>query len=164
VGCSGVALEKAAIDADLFTAVQTELLAQQHEVLVARLQRCAVVLAEIGDGFVARVQTLDQPHHFQVAYCLAFQTPAGMEPIEVAVKIQFQQCARREGRLPRLTAGTGVLEAESLQVQRLDVGVNGPDRVAFGHVFVKARRQEHQLVAALAGFVAACHRFFLSKG
>jgi hypothetical protein len=51
-----------------------------------------------------------------------------------------------------------------LQVQRLDVGVDGPDWVAFGHVFVNARRQEHHLVAALAHFVAARHRFFLSKG
>lgn len=53
-----------------------------------------------------------------------------------------------------------MLEAEGLQLQGLDVGINSPDRVTSGHLFVNARRQEHRLVAALAGFILARHYFF----
>lgn len=150
-----VALEKAAVDGDLLATVEADLLAQQDEVLVSRLQCRAVVLAEVGEGLVAWPQTLGQPDHFQVAYRLTLQPTAGMDAVQVAVKVQLQQCARRKRLLPRMAARSCVLEAQGVEAQGLDIGVDGPDGVAPGNVFVNAGRQEHRLLAAKVDFVWA---------
>ena len=53
----------------------------------------AVILAEIGDGFVIGREPSRQPHHFQVAASFALQPTAALNPVEIAVNVKFEQHA-----------------------------------------------------------------------
>ena len=75
----------------------------------------AIVLAEIGDGFVIRSEPSRQPHHFQIAASLTLQPPARLDPVEIAVDVELEhrrRMIRRAGRsLPdrrHQTRGRGV--------------------------------------------------------
>jgi hypothetical protein len=41
--------------------------------------RWAIVLAEVGDGFVIRREPFGQPHHLEIAASLALQPPARLD-------------------------------------------------------------------------------------
>ena len=65
--------EFGAVNGHQFGAEQIEPARQEVEVLAQRLERLAVVLAEVGNRFEVRLQPARQPDEFQVATALAFQ-------------------------------------------------------------------------------------------
>ena len=48
-----------------------------------------IVLAKVGDGLVARLQSADQPHHFQVATGFTLDHTAAAHAHQVAVKVKL---------------------------------------------------------------------------
>ena len=58
-------LELAAVDGNAGLRQQAHLAAQLDELRANLLDRCAAVLAEVGDGFVIRREPSGQPHHLK---------------------------------------------------------------------------------------------------
>lgn len=73
---------------------QVELATQHHERAEHRLERGAVVAAEVGDGLEVGPQPAQQPDHLQIARRLGFQATALPHPVEVTVQVQLQHVAR----------------------------------------------------------------------
>ena len=65
---------------------------QFNEFTANLTDRCAEILTEIGDGLMIRHKALSQPHQFHVALGLSLKTTAGLNPVEVAVNVELQQC------------------------------------------------------------------------
>jgi len=57
-------------------------------------ERLAIVLAEVGDHLVVRLQLTDQPDHFNIVAGFPFEAPARCDPIGVAVDVEFEQRGR----------------------------------------------------------------------
>jgi len=83
-------LEFAAVDRHAGLREQPHLAAQFDKAGTHFAQRLAVVLAEVGDGFVIRGEAPQQPHHLDVAASLSLEPPTRLHPVEIAVDIQFQ--------------------------------------------------------------------------
>src|SRR5262249_12758311 len=65
--------------------------AQLHEPRTNLLDGATVVLAEVRNGLVVRSQPTKQPHHLDVAPRLAFQSPARLHTVEVAIDVELKQ-------------------------------------------------------------------------
>src|SRR3982075_1787435 len=81
----------AAVDGNAGLRQQAHLAAQLDELRANLLDRWAIVLAEVGDGFVIRREPSGQPHHLEIAASLALQPPARLDPVEIAVNVEFEQ-------------------------------------------------------------------------
>ena len=60
-------LKLAAVDGNAGLRQQAHLAAQLDELRANLFDRCAIVLAEVGDGFVIRREPSGQPHHLEIA-------------------------------------------------------------------------------------------------
>src|SRR5260370_1173515 len=87
-------LEPTAIDGGDGMGEQIEPSAQRDELATGRQDRRTVVLSEVRDGLEVRRQSTGQPHHFDIALRLAFQTPARSDLADVAVDANLQQRGR----------------------------------------------------------------------
>ena len=82
---AGVAMEEGAVERNKGSAHETEFTCQQHETAVHRLQGLPVLLAEVGDGSIARLQAVEQPHQFQIARRFPLQPTRRSDLVDVAV-------------------------------------------------------------------------------
>ena len=134
-------LDPGAVDRQQLPAEQVELPAQQHEFAEHRLESCAVVAPEIGDGLEVRLQVPQQPDHFEVATGLRLQPPARPHPIQIAIDVELQQIAGRIARAARrLRHDTG--EPRRRKVQPINKGVDEPHRIVGADVVIHRLRQQ----------------------
>src|SRR5690625_1300172 len=87
-------LELTAVDRDQRLREQVESTAQHDELTTYPADCRAVVLAELRDCLEIRGQPTRQPHEFNIALTFAFQPPAGLHSIQVAVDINFEKRCR----------------------------------------------------------------------
>ncbi|SKY84766.1 Uncharacterised protein [Mycobacteroides abscessus subsp. massiliense] len=141
-------LELAAVDRDHGLGEQLQPPAQQHELPAGRLDCRSVVAAEVGDGLEVRHQPAGQPHQLQVALGLPLQPPARRDPVQIAVEVDLEQ-RRRMVRRPagRLRHHAG--KAQTRQIQLLDEGLDGADRIVLADIVVQAVRQQRGLTTVL---------------
>src|ERR1700733_13169248 len=104
-------LELAAIDGNAGLCQQAHLAAQLDELGANLLDRGAIVLAEVGDGFVIRRKPPGQPHHLEIAARLTLQPPARLDPVEVAVNVELEH-RRRMVRWPAGRCWINAIEPE----------------------------------------------------
>ena len=93
-----------------------------------------------------RREALEQPHQLQIAPGFLLQLTARSDAVEVAIDIELEQV----GGVIGWSAGIlehGVPEVHDRQVERLDEGVQEPDRIVFGDVLVEGLGEEGQLIS-----------------
>ena len=109
----------------------------QHDELTADAADCfAVVFAEVGDGLEIGHQTPGQPHQFDIAVGLFLKAPARLNPIQVAVDIQFQQ---HGWVVSRPTGGGGIdaLKPQLAEIQFVNEGIDDAHRIGLRNVVVE---------------------------
>src|SRR5450432_1686515 len=121
-------------------AQQIEAPAQRHELTADFADRLAIVLAKIGDRFEVGRQTASQPDQLDVALAFPFKAAARLNPIEVAVDIELQQCRGMIGR-PTRGVRQDAIEAETAQPQLIDENIDRPNRVVVADIVVKQLRK-----------------------
>jgi hypothetical protein len=146
-----VTVEKRPVDRHDLSAHQIELAQHQYELPVHRLERQPVVLAELGNGAIARHQVLHQPYQFEVAAGLALQAARRSDPVEVAIKIKLQKVGRVVRRLPSPAGRTGMAEPQLPESQRSDKSLDNANRVVLSHVIINTWRKKALLIPADAG-------------
>ena len=137
-------LEFAPVDGHQFRAEEIQPAAQQVEVLEQRLERRAVVPAEIRDGLEIRAHPAQQPDHFEIARRLGLQTPARTHAVQIAVEIELEQIRRVIRRPPRLL-GLRAGETQRRKVEPLGVSVDEARRGVVTDVVLHAGREELDL-------------------
>src|SRR5262245_30693572 len=83
--------ELAAINGDARLGEKPHLAAELDKARAHLAQRRTVVLAEVGDCFVVRDQSAQQPHYLYVTASFALQPPARLNPVKIAVDVELQQ-------------------------------------------------------------------------
>ncbi|MNE39009.1 hypothetical protein D3C80_1329330 [compost metagenome] len=137
-------LDAGAVDRHQFPAEQIELAAQDDELPEHLPESDMVDPAEVGDGFVIRLQVPQQPDHFDVAVRLGFQPTARSHSIQISIQVKLQ-------KIGRIVTGTTrslwlhAYKSGSLQIQLVDEGFNEPDRVVRPDVIVHYFRQKQHL-------------------
>jgi len=94
-------------------------------------------LKEVRDGLEIRHQPTGEPHQFHIALGLPLQHATGLNPVEVAVDIDFQECCR----VVTWTASDlwlNAVEPHPGQVQFIHEDINDPDGVVFSDVFIES--------------------------
>src|SRR5450756_1506155 len=82
----------------------------------------AVVLAEVGDRLVIGSKPARQPHHLNVAPSFTLQSPARLDPVEIAVDVELQQ-HRWMIRGPAGYLGFDPVEPKLSQIEFIDKDV-----------------------------------------
>jgi hypothetical protein len=98
-----------------------------------------VVPAEVGDGLEVGRQPAGEPHQLDVALRFALQPAAGRNAVQIAVDVELQQhrrVIRGAARLGWFSAS----EAERLQIELFDEGIDRAHRVVLSDVVIQARR------------------------
>ena len=157
-GLAGIAVEERAVDRHQRAAQQIEAAGEQHKIPVCRLQPGRVVLAEIGNRAIARRQAAQQPHQLHIAPRFAFQSARRAHLVEIAVQIEPQEIGRIIRRLAGAAVGSDIAETQLVQIERIDIGVDGTNRIVPTDVILQTRRQETCLIAALTRLVGAVRR------
>ena len=80
---------------------------------------------------------------------LGFEPARTAYPVLVAVQVELQQQSRIVGRLAGPAVFLRMPEAQRLQVQRVDEGIDRAHRIVCGHIVVQAGRQKHHLASGL---------------
>ena len=125
---------------------QAHLAAQLDELRTNLLDRRAIVLAEVGDGFVIRREPSGQPHHLEIAASLALQPPARLHPVEIAVNVKLEH-RRRMVRRPAGRCRINAIEPEVAQFQRIHEHIDRANRIALVDPIIEAFRQQPRLLA-----------------
>ena len=136
----------AAVDGNAGLRQQAHLAAQFDESRAHLLDRRAIVLAEVGDGFVIRRQPSGQPHHLNIAAGLALQPPARLDPVEIAVNVELEH-RRRMVRRPAGRCRIDPFKAEIAQIQCLNEHIDRTNRIALVDPIIEAFRQQRGLLA-----------------
>jgi hypothetical protein len=94
-------------------------------------------------------EAAEQPHHFDVAVSFMLKPPARLYAVEVAVDVKLQvnfRMVRWAANASRIDA----FKAHPVQVEALDEGLNGANRIALFDPIIEAfRQQRSQAVVSL---------------
>jgi hypothetical protein len=101
-------------------------------------------LRKIGNRLVVGRQPPQQPDHLEIAPCLALQTTARLDAVEIAVYVELQQPGRVVGG-PARRFRHHAIEAELPEVQRVDERINRADRIALVDKVIEAFGQQRPL-------------------
>ena len=142
-------LELAAVDRHDRFREQIKPAAQHDEFATDVTDRLTVVPAEVGNGLEVRRQAPGQPHQLNVALGLAFQTPTGLQPVEIPVDVDLQQHRRVVRGTPSVRR-RHTLEAKAGQIQFVDEDVDHTHRVVRDDKVVKTLGQQRHLGSVLA--------------
>ncbi len=142
-------LELAAIDGHDGLREQLELPAHAHEALAHVADARCVVVTEVGNGLEVRGKPASEPHQLDVTLGLAFQAPAGLDAVQVAVDVELEK-HRRVIRRPTGGSWVHAFEAEFLKIEFLDEGVDHSHRVVFAYIVIKTSRQQRDLLSVFA--------------
>ena len=143
-------LDPRAVHGQQFSAEQIEPLAQQREGAKHRLERGAIVGAEIGDGLEVWLQRPQQPDDLDVAMAFGFQPPARPHAVEITVDVKLEQIARL------VTRSAGRLRLDTPEpclgeIETVNEGVDKPDGIVGADVIVNGLRQKQELRAFETG-------------
>ena len=141
-------LELGAVDGNDRPGEQVELPAQHDKLRTRRTDGRSIVAAKVGNGLEVRHQATGQPHQLEVALGLAFQPPARLNAVEIAVDVDLEQgggMVRWAARHLRHDAG----KAQGREVELVDEDINNPNRIVFGHIVVQAVRKQGRLPTIL---------------
>ena len=105
-----------------------------------------MVLAEISNGFEIGRELARQPDQFEIALALALQAAARRDAVEIAVNIEFEHHRRMVTGPAGLQRGD-VGEAQRLEIEPINEGVDRADRVVLAHVVVERRWKQRALAA-----------------
>jgi len=83
-------LELATIDRHLYALEHIQPVAKDDELAADVANRLPVLLAEVGNCLEVRRESVDQPHQLYVALSFTFETPAGLDAVQVTVDIDLQ--------------------------------------------------------------------------
>lgn len=149
-------LELAAIDGHDGLREQLELPAHADEALADVADARCVVVTEVGNGLEVRGEPASEPHQLDVASRLAFQAPAGLDAVQVAVDVELEK-HRRMVRRPTGGSWVRAFEAECLKIEFLDEDIDHSHRVVFTDIVIKTFRQQRNLLPVFA-FDESLHR------
>jgi hypothetical protein len=110
------------------------------------LDRGAIVLAEVGDGFVIRRKSPGQPHHLKIPASLTLQLPARLDPVEIAVNVELEH-RRRMVRWPAGRCWINAIEPEVAEFQRIHKHIDRANGIALIHPIIEAFRKQRRLLA-----------------
>lgn len=148
-------LELRAVDGDQGRPEQAKLAAQHHELSTRRLDRRAVLAAEVGDGLVIRRQPPRQPHQLDVALRLPLQPAARLHLVQIAVDVQLQQRGGMIGGATR-RGRRYAFEAKPSQIQIIDENIDHPNRVVVSHIVIETFGKQ-RLLSAVCTLDEAAH-------
>jgi hypothetical protein len=137
-------LELAAVDGDGCLGKEVPAPAQYDELAADVLDRCRVLRAEVGERLEVRRQAPDEPHQLEVAVGFPLKSPRRLDPVEVAVQVDFEHRPRVIGGAARCLRLDSI-EAEAPKIERLHESIDHSDRIFFGDVFVDAFGQHGAL-------------------
>jgi hypothetical protein len=123
---------------------QAHVAAQPDEVCAHAAQRFAVVLAEIGDRLVVGHKAPQQPQKLQIAPGFALQSAARLHAIEIAVDVKLQENRRVEGG-PARCCRLDTVKTEVGEIERINEGVDGANRIVLLDPILEALRQKRRL-------------------
>src|SRR3954469_22425345 len=148
---AGIAVEQRAVDRDQSPADQPDLLQQKDETTVRRLQGSPVLLAEVRNRPIARLQVPQQPDQLQIAAGFTLEPARRSDLVQIPIEIKLQQVRRIVRRLPDpRSPPLGVTEAKLDQIESVDVAVNRANRIVRPDIILNPRRKQALLIAALA--------------
>src|SRR5262249_32664256 len=110
---------------------------------------------KVPDRAVARLKPAQQPHHLDVATCLALEPPRGADLIEVAIQIQLQEIGRMVGRLACSATTIRMREAQLGQIKGAHIRIYRSNRVVRTDIVIHSRRQQHSLLATVPSLECA---------
>jgi hypothetical protein len=138
------AFELAAVDRNNGTGEEFEPTAKPDELTTHRLDRRAIVPAEVGNRLEVRGKPPDQPHQLDIALRFSLEPPARLNAVEIAVEVDLQQRRgmvgwppRRRRRHPRKPQGG--------KVQLVDEDLDHPNRVLLADIIFQAVREQRPL-------------------
>lgn len=86
--------ELAAFDDDDRFGEEIKCPAEDDELATGVADGFAVIAPEAGDGLEVRRQPFGQPNEFNVALCFAFQSPTGLDSVQVALDVELEPHGR----------------------------------------------------------------------
>lgn len=114
----------------------------QYDELFANAPDClAIVFVEVGYGLEVGHQATRQPHEFNVALCFAFKTPAGLNPIQIAVDVYLQEHGWVVGR-PTGGCWTNSFKSQLAQIEFINIHINHPHWNCLSNVLVEEFGQQ----------------------
>lgn len=129
-----------------FAAEELQLAAKQDKFTADRLDRLAVVAAEVSHRFEVRPQFAQQPDEFQIARRFPLQSPTGTHPVEITVEIEPEEIPwiiRWSSCLIELRlAKTGLA-----QIELPDKGFDEAHRIFRRDVIIQDLGQEQRLAS-----------------
>src|ERR1035441_1808972 len=106
----------------------------------------AVVLAEVGNRLVVGSKPARQPHHLNVAPSFTLQSPARLDPVEIAVDVELQQ-HRWMIRRPARYLGIDPAKPKFGQIDFLDKDIDHANRIVLADPVCHAFRKQRALPA-----------------
>jgi hypothetical protein len=136
--------ELAAIDGDARRRKKAHLTAEFDEAR-ADLAKCwAIVFAEVRDRLVIRSKPTQQPHDLDIASGLAFEPPARLHLVQIAVDLQLEE-ERGVVRWPASCFGIDPAEPELGQIEFIDEDVDETDWIVLADPVFHAFRKQRAL-------------------
>jgi len=120
------------------------LAAELHELTTHRPDRLAIVFPEIGNRLEVGREPPDQPHQLDIALRFAFQPPARLQAVEIAVEVDLQQRRGMVGR-PARRRRRHPGKPQGCEVQFRDEDLDRPNRVLLADIILQAVRQQRLL-------------------
>jgi hypothetical protein len=89
-------------------------------------------------------QPTGEPHHLNVASCLAFKPTARLNPIEVTIDVELQQYRWMVGR-PAGCLGIDTIELKLRQIELVDKDIDRANRIILANPIFQTFREKRAL-------------------
>lgn len=139
-------LELAAVDRNHGLSEQPQRPAQHDELPAYRPKRRAIVAPKVRDSFEVGCETSGQPHQLDIALRFTLEPTARLNPVQIAVEVDFEHRRWMVGRTPSLS-GRRSGKTQSVEIELVDKGLDHPDRIVLRHAIIKRGRQQKILPA-----------------
>ena len=134
-----------AVHSKCLLAQQIQLRARLHKILEDRLDRLAVVLAEIRYRPEIGPQHIQQIKQLHISPAFRHEPPGGADPVQIAVDVELQHIARVIAGTAR-SRGHGAHKAQIFHEQTVYIRTDHPHGVIFFHQLVDAVGQKPRLL------------------
>jgi hypothetical protein len=136
--------ELAAVDRNNGTGEEFEPTAKLDKLHAHRSDRCAIVPAEVSNRLEVGRQPPGQPHQLNVALRFAFQPPARLHTVQVAVEVN-PSATSKNGRQAGPSPPGGVRKPQGGKVELVDENLDHPNGVLLADIFFQAVREQRPL-------------------